>query len=86
MKQQKMPQECLVQQKPSEEEEEEQSPLWKNKPLLRMYHWQTEEVACIEKTYQWLERAGFKDSTRTGLEHKIDRHSGLPYQTGPEVQ
>ena len=28
-----------------------------------MYHQQTEEVADITKSYQWLEKAGLKDST-----------------------
>ncbi len=28
-----------------------------------MYHRQIEEVADIEKFYQWLEKAGLKDST-----------------------
>ncbi|TWW69252.1 hypothetical protein D4764_18G0000580 [Takifugu flavidus] len=32
-----------------------------------MDHRQTEEVADIEKTYQWLEKAGLKDSTEALL-------------------
>lgn len=54
--------ECLRQQKPNKEEGPEE-PSWKDKPLHGMYHRQIEEVADIEKTYQWLEKAGLKDST-----------------------
>jgi len=28
-----------------------------------MYHWQIEEVADIERSYQWLDKAGQKDRT-----------------------
>ena len=55
--------ECLKEQKPSEEKEEEERSSWRNKPLHRMYHQQIEEVADIKKTYQWLEKAGLRDST-----------------------
>ncbi|TWW77705.1 hypothetical protein D4764_12G0010950 [Takifugu flavidus] len=54
--------ECLRQQKPTKEEEPE-GLSWKDKPLHGMYHQQIEEVADIEKTYQWLTKAGLKDST-----------------------
>ncbi|TWW62315.1 hypothetical protein D4764_04G0009620 [Takifugu flavidus] len=36
-------------------------------PLHGMYHRQIEEVADFEKTYQWLEKAGLKDSTEALL-------------------
>ncbi|TWW67382.1 hypothetical protein D4764_02G0004230 [Takifugu flavidus] len=54
--------ECLRQQKPTKEEEPE-GLSWKDKPMHGMYHRQIEEVADIEKTYQWLTKAGLKDST-----------------------
>lgn len=38
-------------------------PSWRDKPLHGMYPRQTEEVADIENTYQWLENAGFRKST-----------------------
>ncbi|TWW77408.1 Cytoplasmic dynein 2 heavy chain 1 [Takifugu flavidus] len=50
------------QQKPTKEEEPE-GLSWKDKPMHGMYHRQIEEVADIEKTYQWLTKAGLKDST-----------------------
>ena len=43
--------------------EEEEQTTWRDKPLHGMYHRQIEEVADIEKTYQWLEKAGLRDST-----------------------
>ena len=54
--------EYLRQQKPDDAEEEEE-PSWRDKPLHGMYHRQIEEVADIKKSYQWLEKAGLKDST-----------------------
>ena len=54
--------ECLRQQKPSEEKEEER-PSRRDKPLHGMYQQQREEVADIIKTYQWLETAGVRDNT-----------------------
>lgn len=48
---------------PSEVKEEEEEPSWKDKPLHRMYHWQINEVADIEKSYQWLEKPCLEDST-----------------------
>ena len=53
--------EYLRQQKPDDAEEEEE-PSWRDKPLHGMYHRQIEEVADIKKSYQWLEKAGLKDS------------------------
>ncbi|TWW65015.1 hypothetical protein D4764_22G0006620 [Takifugu flavidus] len=53
--------ECLRQQKPTKEEEPE-GLSWKDKPLHGIYHRQIEKVADIEKTYQWLTKAGLKDS------------------------
>lgn len=49
-----------------------------------------ESVAEIRKSYQWLEKAGLKDSrefpdhgsTTTGSEYKSDRSWDLPHQTG----
>ena len=35
----------------------------KDKLLHGMYHRQIEEVADVEKCYQWLQKAGLKDST-----------------------
>lgn len=48
-----------LQQKP--EKEEEQS--WKHRRQHSMHHWQIEEVAYIEKSYQWVHKAGLIDST-----------------------
>ncbi|KAI3377065.1 hypothetical protein L3Q82_000275 [Scortum barcoo] len=53
--------EYLRQQKPDSEEQLEAS--WMDKPLHGMYHRQIEEVPDIRKSYQWLEKAGLKDST-----------------------
>uniref|UniRef100_A0A672JIY3 Myeloid-specific peroxidase n=1 Tax=Salarias fasciatus TaxID=181472 RepID=A0A672JIY3_SALFA len=53
--------ECLRHQKPSKEEPEELS--WTDKALHGMYHQQIEEVADFGKIYQWLEKAGLRDST-----------------------
>ncbi|TWW67217.1 hypothetical protein D4764_02G0002580 [Takifugu flavidus] len=58
--------ECLRQQKPIKEEEPE-GLSWKGKPMHGMYHRQIEEVADIEKTYQWLTKAGLKDGTEAVL-------------------
>ncbi|TWW69211.1 hypothetical protein D4764_18G0000170 [Takifugu flavidus] len=58
--------ECLRQQKPTKEEEPE-GLSWKDKPMHGMYHRQIEEVADIEKTYQWVTKAGLKDSTEALL-------------------
>ncbi len=55
--------ECFRQEKPIREEEEPVGLSWQDKPLHSMYHRQIEEVADIGKSYQWLERAGLKDST-----------------------
>ena len=49
---------CLRQPKPNEEKEEEERLPLRNKALDGMYHWQIEEVAGIEKAYQFLEKAG----------------------------
>uniref|UniRef100_A0A3B5PPD0 Reverse transcriptase domain-containing protein n=1 Tax=Xiphophorus maculatus TaxID=8083 RepID=A0A3B5PPD0_XIPMA len=38
-------------------------PSWQDKPLHGMYHQQITQVADISKSYQWLEKAGLKDST-----------------------
>ena len=40
--------ECLRQQKPSEEKEEEERPSWRDKPLHGMYHRQIYKVADIK--------------------------------------
>ncbi|KAK1787975.1 hypothetical protein P4O66_016455 [Electrophorus voltai] len=53
--------EYLRQQKPEEHgSEEEQRPSWEEK-LHSMYHQQMVEVADMEKSIQWLEKAGLKD-------------------------
>ncbi|KAF7652027.1 hypothetical protein LDENG_00102410 [Lucifuga dentata] len=54
--------ECLRQQKTEGDEEQEETS-WKTKPLHGMYYQQIEGVADIMKSYQWLEKAGLKDST-----------------------
>ncbi|TWW73339.1 hypothetical protein D4764_15G0007330 [Takifugu flavidus] len=54
--------ESLRQQKPTKEEEPE-GLSWKDKPMHGMYHRQIEEVADIEKTYQWLTKPRLKNST-----------------------
>lgn len=33
------------------------------KPLQCVYHQETEDVADVMKTYQWLEKSGLKDNT-----------------------
>ena len=38
-------------------------PSWRDKPLHRMNHQHIEKVANIKKKYQWLEKAGLRDST-----------------------
>lgn len=53
--------ECLRQWGP--EEEVLEGPSWQDKPLHGAYHRNITEVADIKKSYQWLERAGLKDST-----------------------
>ncbi|KAK7877340.1 hypothetical protein WMY93_031944 [Mugilogobius chulae] len=53
--------ECLRQWGTDEVLEEE--PSWEDKPLHGMYHRNITEVADLKKSYQWLERAGLKDST-----------------------
>lgn len=55
--------EYLRQQKPEGEDKQDEEPSWRDKPLYGMYHRQIEEVADIKKSYQWLEKAGLKDST-----------------------
>lgn len=47
---------CYVTALSTEEEEEEDGPSWKDKPLSGIYHRQTEGVADMEKTYRWLEK------------------------------
>ena len=73
-----------MQMKPSMEEEPEGSP-WTKKPLHGMYHQQTEEVADIVKTYQWLEKAGLKDTTEplimTAQEKALNTRSIEVYHT-----
>lgn len=53
--------ECLRQQE-AESDEEEEVVLWKNKPIYWWYHWLIEELADIRIAYQWLQKAGLKDS------------------------
>lgn len=67
--------ECLRQQT-KEDAEKEKTASWKTKSLYGMYHWQIEE----EKSNQWLEKAGLKDSrgsyhgsTITSPKHQMDR-------------
>ena len=74
------------------EDEVQEGPSWQDKPLHGMYHRNITEVADIRKTYQWIERAGLKDSTEahhgstgTGLEHQSNRGPDLPHQTRPKV-
>ncbi|XP_051920732.1 uncharacterized protein LOC127600296 isoform X1 [Hippocampus zosterae] len=54
--------ECL-RQWGTEDEALEEGPSWEGKPLHGMYHRTITEVADLKKSYQWLERAGLKDST-----------------------
>ncbi|TWW61005.1 hypothetical protein D4764_05G0010950 [Takifugu flavidus] len=58
--------ETTEQQKPTKEQEPEGQSR-KDKPPHGMYHRQIEEAADIEKTYQWLEKVGLKDSTEALL-------------------
>ncbi len=51
------------QHKPGNAHKEDESS-WRDKLLHSMYHCQIEEVADIKKFYQWLEKAGLKDSTK----------------------
>ena len=55
--------ECVRLLKPRGGEEEEEELSRKDKCLHGMCQRQIEEVADIEKSYQWLEKAGLKDST-----------------------
>ncbi|XP_051916213.1 uncharacterized protein LOC127597287 isoform X2 [Hippocampus zosterae] len=54
--------ECL-RQWGTEDEALEEGPSWEDKGLHGMYHRTITEVADLKKSYQWLERAGLKDST-----------------------
>ncbi|KAK7886240.1 hypothetical protein WMY93_025861 [Mugilogobius chulae] len=54
--------ECL-RQWGTDDEVLEEEPSWEDKPLHGMYHRNITEVADLKKSYQWLERAGLKDST-----------------------
>ncbi|KAJ4928215.1 hypothetical protein JOQ06_016009 [Pogonophryne albipinna] len=45
------------------EAEGEEEPLWKVRPLHGIYRRQTEGVADIDKSYQWLKKAGLNNST-----------------------
>ena len=54
--------ECL-RQWGTEDEEVQEEPSRQDKPLHGMYHRNITKVADINKSYQWLERAGLKDST-----------------------
>lgn len=51
--------------------EEEEKILWKTKPLHGMCHRQIEEVADIQTSYQWLEKA----SSRTAQEQALSTRS-----------
>ncbi|KAK1803953.1 hypothetical protein P4O66_003890 [Electrophorus voltai] len=56
--------EYLRQQKPEEDgNEEEQEPSWEDKSQHGIYYRQIVEVADMEKSYRWLEKAGLKDGT-----------------------
>ena len=44
------------------EDEVQEEPSWQDKPLHGMYHRNITEVTDTRKSYQWLERAGLKDS------------------------
>lgn len=48
-----------------QEEQTQYVPSWKNKPS--MYHRQIKEVADIEKSYQWLEKAEENGCTAEAL-------------------
>jgi len=73
---------------------EEEEPSKKDKPLHSMYHRQIEVVPDIEKSYQWLEKAGLKDSTEAlnvaaqeqALSTREIEARGLLHQTGPQAQ
>lgn len=60
-------QECLRQLKTEGDEREEQELSWMTNPLHGMCHRRTEEVPDIKKFYQWLEKAGLKDSTEAQI-------------------
>lgn len=47
------------------EEEQEEELSWINVPsLYGLYHWQIEEMAGIKISYQWLNKACLKNSTK----------------------
>ncbi|KAK7906619.1 hypothetical protein WMY93_015231 [Mugilogobius chulae] len=54
--------ECL-RQWGTDDEVLEEEPSWEDKPLHGTYHRNITEVADLKISYQWLERAGLKDST-----------------------
>lgn len=54
--------EQLRQQKSQKEEKQEKEPSWMNRLVHGMPRWRI-EVADTKKSYQWLHRAGLKDST-----------------------
>lgn len=58
--------------------------------LHDMYYCQIEEMANIQKKYQWREKIGMKNTrealTRTGPEHRNDGGRGQPHQTVPKVE
>ena len=74
-------------------EEEPEGLSWMAKRLHGMYHRQSEEVADILETYQWLEKAELKDSTEVLItaaqEQALNTRSieagGLSHQTGPQM-
>lgn len=45
--------ECLIQHKPTEEDEREEEPSWQENPLDGVYHQNIEEEADSEKSSQW---------------------------------
>ncbi|XP_051929435.1 uncharacterized protein LOC127605701 [Hippocampus zosterae] len=59
----KAPMDDVLRQRGTEDEALVEGPSWEDKSLHGMYHRTITEVADLKKSYQWLERAGLKDST-----------------------
>lgn len=56
-------------------EEEEEKPSCKNKPLHVINHEQTEEVPDLKRLYRWFKKAGLKDSRGTNHKQALSTRS-----------
>lgn len=53
-----------------------------DKPLHAMYHHQTEDMADIRESYQWLVKLGLNDSTETRIETAQERQETAATTSG----